>query len=231
MYTQPHAHIHLFCVCASQHLEGVLHTYASLVGVAENNTYTLFLSTLCNQWLTHTHVYKYTLAVSLTSSLNFLYAHINHHGPLGVVGFDQRGQVAAVHLLDVPQVRLAVVWHHFGALLVDVQPTVWQRGTQRRVYIVHVICFQLSEDSAISPQKSEIQRKKKKTRLDSTSFISMWALQRHSSSPTHSNNPTASLFSGTKLNLLTFRNPLYTADESTLKVTKFSLLSHFWVTV
>lgn len=116
-------YIHLFCVTH------VVHTYASRVGVAGNNTQKLFLSTLCNQW--HTHICA--LAVSLTSSLDFLYAHINHHGPLGVVGFHQRGQVAAVHLLDVPQVGLAVVGHHFGALLVDVEPTVWQRGTQRRI--------------------------------------------------------------------------------------------------
>ena len=65
-----------------------------------------------------------------TSRLDFLYAHVDHHGPLGVVGFDQRGQVAAVHLLDVPQVRLAVVRHDFGALLMDIQPTVWQRKTE-----------------------------------------------------------------------------------------------------
>lgn len=67
---------------------------------------------------------RHRLAPPLTSGLDLLYAHVHHHGPLGVVGFDQRGQVAAVHLLDVPQVRLAVVGHHLGALLVDVQPAV-----------------------------------------------------------------------------------------------------------
>lgn len=60
----------------------------------------------------------------LTSCFEFLYAHVDHHGSLGVVGFDQRGEVAAVHLLDVPQVWLAVVGHDFGALLVDVQAAV-----------------------------------------------------------------------------------------------------------
>lgn len=63
-------------------------------------------------------------SLSLTSGLNFLYTHVNHHGPLGVVGFDQRCQVTAVHLLDVPKVWLAVVGYDFGALLMDVQPTI-----------------------------------------------------------------------------------------------------------
>ncbi len=71
----------------------------------------------------HTHTHTHTL----TSCFEFLYAHVDHHGSLGVVGFDQRGEVTAVHLLDVSQVWLAVVGNDFGALLMDVQATVWQR--------------------------------------------------------------------------------------------------------
>lgn len=74
---------------------------------------------------THTEIYRTdSRCFLLTSRLEFLYAHVDHHGSLGVVGFDQRGEVAAVHLLDVSQVRLAVVRDDFGALLVDVQATV-----------------------------------------------------------------------------------------------------------
>lgn len=66
----------------------LLNTHASLVGVlslpfeaAANNTWKLF----CQHYIisdsdTHTH------SPSLTSSLDFLYAHVDHHGPLGVVG-------------------------------------------------------------------------------------------------------------------------------------------------
>lgn len=58
--------------------------------------------------------------IFLTSSLQFLYAHVHHHGSLGVVGFDQCGEVTAVNLLDVSQVWLAVIGHDFGALFVHV---------------------------------------------------------------------------------------------------------------
>lgn len=62
--------------------------------------------------------------IMLTSSLQLLYAHVHHHGSLGVVGFDQCGEVTAVHLLDVPQIWLAVIGHNFGALFVHVQTTI-----------------------------------------------------------------------------------------------------------
>ena len=75
-------------------------------------------------------------------------AHVDHHGPLGVVRSHQRGQVAAVHLLDVPQVRLAVVRHHFGALLVDVQPTVWQRTKERHICVA-VLTSKVSESALL----------------------------------------------------------------------------------
>lgn len=94
--------------------------------VAANNTCNLFFF-----WqhciITDSHTHLHSGLLWLTSSLKFLNAHVDHHGSLGVVCFDQRGEVAAVHLLDMPQVWLAVVRHDFGALLMDVQPTVWQR--------------------------------------------------------------------------------------------------------
>lgn len=70
--------------------------------------------------ITDSLTFTLLLSLSLTSGLDFLYAHVDHHRSLGVVGFDQCGQVTAVHLLYVPQVRLAVVRHHLWALLVDV---------------------------------------------------------------------------------------------------------------
>lgn len=97
----------------------------------------LFSSTLCNHWLTHSQIYRTdSRCLSLTSSLEFLYAHVDHHGSLGVVGFDQRCEVAAVHLLDMTEVRLAVVRDDFGALLVDVQATVWHRKTDYTVSLI-----------------------------------------------------------------------------------------------
>lgn len=42
--------------------------------------------------------------------------------------FDERGQVAAVHLLHVLQVWLTVVGDHLGALLVNIQPTICKRN-------------------------------------------------------------------------------------------------------
>ena len=129
----------------------------------------------------HTHRMH---ARALTSGLDFLYAHIDHHGPLGVVGFDQRGQVAAVHLLDVPQVRLTVVGHHFGALLMDIQPAVWRGGKTR-------------EALTSLPEEND-------ERGVFLYYIIVSSLQRISSSPTHSTTHTATLFFGTELNLLTF---------------------------
>lgn len=88
----------------------------------KNNIYTLLFGQ--HYITTDSHTHTQSRFLSLTSSLEFLYAHVDHHRSLGVVGFDQRGEVTAVHLLDVPQVRLAVVRHDFGALLMDVQPTI-----------------------------------------------------------------------------------------------------------
>lgn len=59
-----------------------------------------------------------------TSQLDLLNAHVHHHGPCGVVGFDQGGEVTAEHLLDPAQVRLAVTGNQFGALFVYVQAAV-----------------------------------------------------------------------------------------------------------
>lgn len=63
----------------------------------------------------------------LTSGLYLPDAHIHHHGPLGGVRFDERGQVTAVHLLHMLQVWLTVVGDHLGALLVNIQPTIYRR--------------------------------------------------------------------------------------------------------
>lgn len=60
----------------------------------------------------------------LTSRLNLLYAHVHHHGSLGVVSFHQSCELTAVYFLDVFQVWHAVVGYHSGALLVDVQATI-----------------------------------------------------------------------------------------------------------
>lgn len=44
------------------------------------------------------------------------------------MGFHQRGQITAVDSLYPLEVRLAVVGHILGALLMDVQPTVWKQS-------------------------------------------------------------------------------------------------------
>lgn len=59
-----------------------------------------------------------------TSQLDLLNAHVHHHGPRRVVGFDQGGEVTAEHLLDPAQVRLAVAGNQFGALFVYIQAAV-----------------------------------------------------------------------------------------------------------
>lgn len=64
----------------------------------------------------------------LTSGFDLPDAHVHHHGPLGGVRFDERGQVAAVHLLHVLQVWLTVVGDHLGALLVNIQSTICKRN-------------------------------------------------------------------------------------------------------
>lgn len=61
----------------------------------------------------------------LTSRLNLLYAHVHHHGSLGMVGFYQGCKVTTVYFLDMLEVRLTVVWHHFGTLFVDIQTAIW----------------------------------------------------------------------------------------------------------
>lgn len=44
------------------------------------------------------------------------------------MGFHQRGQITAVDSLYPLEVGLAVVGHILGALLMDVQPTVWKQS-------------------------------------------------------------------------------------------------------
>lgn len=63
-----------------------------------------------------------------TSCFDLPNAGIHHHGPLGVVGLHERGEIAAVNSLYPLEVRLAVVGHVFGALLVYVQPTVCKQS-------------------------------------------------------------------------------------------------------
>lgn len=73
----------------------------------------------------------------LTSRLNLLYAHVHHHGSLGIVGFYQCRKVTTVYFLDMLEVRLAVIWHHFGTLLVDIQTTIWgekEMGLAKMLY-------------------------------------------------------------------------------------------------
>ncbi len=42
------------------------------------------------------------------------------------MSLDERGEITAVNLLHVLQVRFAVVGHHLRALLMDIQPTIWE---------------------------------------------------------------------------------------------------------
>lgn len=63
----------------------------------------------------------------LTSWFNFPYAHVHYHGSLGVVSFHQSCELTAVYFLDVFQVWHAVAGYHSGALLVDVQTTIWMK--------------------------------------------------------------------------------------------------------
>lgn len=64
------------------------------------------------------------MLVLATSQLYFLNAHVHHHGTRGVVSFDKSGEVTAEHFFNPAQVRLAVTGNQFGALFVDIQPTV-----------------------------------------------------------------------------------------------------------
>ena len=63
-----------------------------------------------------------------TSCFDLSNARIHNHWPLGIVGFHQRGEIAAVDSLYPLEVWLAVVWHVFGALLMYVQPTVCKQS-------------------------------------------------------------------------------------------------------
>lgn len=56
--------------------------------------------------------------------LDLFNAHVQNHRPWRVVGFDQRGEIAAEDLLDPAEVRLTVAGHKFRALFVHVQPAV-----------------------------------------------------------------------------------------------------------
>lgn len=60
----------------------------------------------------------------LTSRFNFPDAHVHHHWPLSDMGFHERGQVTTVHLLDMFQVWLTVIWDHLGTLLMNIQTTI-----------------------------------------------------------------------------------------------------------
>lgn len=66
----------------------------------------------------------------ITSWFDLSYAHVHHHGSFCVVSFDECGEVTAVNLLHVLQVRFAVVGHHLRALLMNIQATIW--GTHRQ---------------------------------------------------------------------------------------------------
>lgn len=68
-------------------------------------------------------------AISPTSQLDLLNAHVHHHGPSSVVGLDQGGEVTAEHLLDPAQVRLAVTGNQFGALFVYIQSAVFNMSS------------------------------------------------------------------------------------------------------
>lgn len=60
----------------------------------------------------------------LTSRFNFPDAHVHHHRPLGDMGFHERCKVTTVHLLDMFQVGLTVIWDHLGTLLMNIQTTI-----------------------------------------------------------------------------------------------------------
>ena len=60
----------------------------------------------------------------LTSRLDLPDAHVHHHGPLSDVRFHECCKVATVHLLDVFQVWLTVIWDHLGTLLMNIQTTI-----------------------------------------------------------------------------------------------------------
>ena len=62
-----------------------------------------------------------------TSGLNLLDAHVDHNGDEGVLSLDQRGQVDSKHPLHVLHVWHTVIGHLLRALLVGVEPTVYQQ--------------------------------------------------------------------------------------------------------
>lgn len=69
-----------------------------------------------------------TFQSAQTSRFNLSNAGIHNHWPLGIVGFHQCGEIAAVDSLYPLEVWLAVVGHVFGALLMYVQPTVCKQS-------------------------------------------------------------------------------------------------------
>lgn len=63
----------------------------------------------------------------LTSGFNLPDTHVHYHRPLGNVSFHERCKVATVHLLDMFQVWLTVIRDHLGALLMNIQTTIWKK--------------------------------------------------------------------------------------------------------
>lgn len=72
---------------------------------------------------------------SLTSGFNLPDTHVHHHWPCGDTRFHERGQVTAVHLLHVLQVRFTIIGDHLGTLLMNIQATICAKIETKIVWI------------------------------------------------------------------------------------------------